>query len=440
MRWRTVWAVGLLALLCLAWSGVDQIMMAQPQPAALTVAQQEKDLRTLAAMLETHPLFLQQPGRRPAFAALVRRTVREAAYPLPSWRFMLLADRLVHWFHDPHTYILFDTGHVPYGILPLAFYWTTDGLVAVRVPGSPPTVATGDRVLSLSGVPAQVIGQRMESLVAGNPYWVHSAPMTEQMSLGPVLHGLGVVRKGGQVVVSLESKDGRRFSVPLQLNPWSLSGLAGLHNGIDGFLERYLGPRIRGLVGGPDWSWVVTPRYAYFRLASCVDNISYERAVQRFFEQVAAQGARDVVLDVSENTGGDFTVMDAWLAHLPAPYAQADDRQVDRQSPEFNGRLYVLQSSTTFSSAMLLDAALTGPGRGIRVGEPVGEATAGWGSAGCQPLPESGICAAVSGSYVQVLPGPVLPMLRPAIPLGLTVADVQRGIDPVARWLHRLGH
>lgn len=103
--------------------------------------------------------------------------------------------------------------------------------------------------------------------------------------------------------------------------------------------------------------------------------------------------------------------------------------------PTFTGKLYVLQSGGTFSAAMQMDDALTGPGLGVRVGEPVGEATGGWGNVAVYRTPVLHITFQVSRTYVPPIKGRLQPTLQPEVPLPLTLKDLQDGTNPVARWL-----
>ncbi len=106
--------------------------------------------------------------------------------------------------------------------------------------------------------------------------------------------------------------------------------------------------------------------------------------------------------------------------------------------PTFDGRLYVLQSGRTFSSAMLLDDALTGPGLGVRVGTTIGEATAGYGDVRANVTPVLHVPFQVSEKWIKQIKGKVRTTLLAQIPLPLTVTDIQQGTNPVARWLSTL--
>lgn len=88
---------------------------------------------------------------------------------------------------------------------------------------------------------------------------------------------------------------------------------------------------------------------------------------------------------------------------------------------------------------MMMDDALTGPGLGVRVGEPIGEATGGYGNVREYTMPYSHVYFQVSTEYIPPVRGQVVQTLMPQIPVGLSSRDIRLGIDPFSAWLATLG-
>lgn len=406
-----------------------------PPRDAFLAQRQEMDLRYLERRLSHHPM-LTDSAKLAAFRTFANGIVRQASRPLPSWRLLELAGRMANWFHDPHTAVGMDAAALHASYIPVGFYWAPDGLVVFRAPGAPVEVATGDRVLSISGMSTATLRRRLGHIYPGNPYWKRSLYVTENLSASPLLEMLGLVGSGGRVTLRLRRPDGATYTASLPLIPAEFEAQE-MGAATSRFLHHYYLPQAK-LVEGRFWAYEVTPDYGYFVLTQCIDSPAYENAVAEFFRKVHKAHAPDIVLDLRLNFGGDSRVMNAWLQHLPLAYALAAYMDVGQASPQFHGRLYVLTSWNTFSSATMMTLALTGPGLGVRVGQPIGESTAGYGNVVRYETPNLHIMFQVPERYFPPLKGPVRMTLRPEIPMPLTARDVQRGVNPLLRWLQSL--
>jgi hypothetical protein len=414
------------------------------------VEAQQRELSFIVKKLELHPL-LRNSAKRQAFTAFADRELRLAESPLPNWRIIEIEERLAAWFGDPHTFASALVADYPGSqALPLAFDWLADGLVTVRMPDTPSSVATGDRVLDISGVPAATIAQRLSALIGGDAIFVQHLG-ADELPVDSTLETLGLVRPGGNVSLRLEGADGKDLTIDLTPRPrtgdqwFKAEQIAFLRFAATYELPAY--ELSRGHTNRADWTWYVTPRYGFFQLTSCVYDAAYQQAVAAFFRQVAVEHSPVVVLDLQQNGGGDSNVAIPWLEHLSPMFRASDVRlntadgyapTLPSLQPIFAGRLYVLQSGGTFSSAMWLSDALTGPGLGVRVGSAVGESTAGYGNVAEYQTPVLHVYLQVSKQWYATIKGKAEATLPAEIPLDLTVEDVQHGVNPVARWLATL--
>ena len=449
MLHRGLWSIVAVALTCMA-----SVAMGFPPDVGAAggvsarVAAQQRELGFLVHELELHPA-LHDTARSREFEAFATAQLAAAAQPLPDWRIVAIAARLAAWVRNPHTIVYGFAARYPGGrALPVAFAWASDGLVTLRVPGSPAAVQTGDRVLAISGVPVAVVQQRLTDLLAGDAILLRSLG-ADCLPADSTLHALGLVSPGGQVSLDLQGNVGSMFTVELPLQPNDGDLYEVEHRAMERFDANFDLPEASRQHGhrGTNWAWFANGRYGFFLLTSCVYDASYSAAVTAFFRRVAKLHSPVVVLDLQQNGGGDSDVAIPWLEHLPMRYEQSNIYLgtshgyapfLPPLQPTFDGRLYVLQSGRTFSSAMLLDDALTGPGLGVRVGTTIGEATAGYGDVRANVTPVLHVPFQVSEKWIKQIKGKVRTTLLAQIPLPLTVTDIQQGTNPVARWLSTL--
>lgn len=404
-------------------------------PPVLVGQMQEHDLRYIVQKLSPHTVLFGS-DQAAAFRRFAARTVAAAAKPLPPWRLLLLADRLTNYFHDPHTTVYAPTTGLT--MIPVGFHWVQGGLAVYPVGPASAGVEVGDSVVRLGGLTPRVLAQRLRRFFSGNPYWVRSFA-GPQLSNGYLLHWLGVVGPHGSVNLLLRTPQGRLLQRTLYLAPVTyVSGLSAAIASVR-FLDRFRAPLGLQEPLTSDWAWQVTPRAGIFWLTACIDSAAYAQSVDAFFRQVAAAHAPIVILDLQANGGGYSSAVFPWLHHLPGTAALGqelgDTTARPQQPPIFRGRLYVLQSWSTFSAAVVVDDLLTGDGLATSVGQPTGWSTGGWAAVKDYTTPLFGIPFQVATENFPGTYGPLPASLQPEISLPLTLRDVQLGVNPIDRWL-----
>ena len=443
---QSAWTAAILVVTCTVL--VSSCSAQSPRAESPRVAAQQRELDFVVRKLDLHPV-LKNLAKRRAFKAFAGRELQVAESPLPDWRIALIEECLAAWFRDPHTFASPLVGNYPDTRgLPVAFQWLSNGLVTVRMPDTPSAIATGDRVLAVSGVATAAVAQRLKGLSGGDTIFTEHLGANELLAY-PTLRALGLVESGRRASLRLERADGRRVTVHLALRPQAGGSLKAEVPALERFFATYELPESALPSGhsGAFWTWYVTPHYGFFLLSSCAYDAAYERAVTAFFKQVADEHSPVVVLDLQQNGGGNSDAVIPWLEHLSPLFKASDVRLATGRGyaptlppvqPIFAGRLYVLQSSGTFSSAMWLADALTGPGLGVRVGSTIGEPTAGYGNIAEYETPVLHVFLQVSKQWWPTIKGKAASTLPAQIPLNLTVADVQHGVNPVTRWLATL--
>jgi hypothetical protein len=372
------------------------------------------------------------------YLAYVSRLAARLRDPVSFDRLLQDEDLTLNYLHHPHTGDLgmAESSVDSPGLLPIGLYWAADGLVAYRLQDSPASVRTGDRVLAIGGVPAARLIPRLRRYESGNGPWLRTlAGML--LPLGRTLAWLGLVH-GGRVGVVLEHASGRRYDVSLALVPEDVLGLQDYMRSATAFEKDFLapGPTVHG---GPFYSWSLTPDYGIFWLRQCVDTLGYEKAVQAFFRAVLASGVGNVVIDLQQDSGGNSAVGLAFLRHLPLrPGFAAQYGVVQAPTQVFHGKLYVLVDGKTMSAAVMVAEQLSEAGYGALAGSPTGMASIAPGDVDVLTTPDGLITYGVSTEYTDSVNGAMTPALTPQAAVPVTVRDIQRGIDPVARWLSRL--
>ena len=152
---------------------------------------------------------------------------------------------------------------------------------------------------------------------------------------------------------------------------------------------------------------------AVLTLTECHYNDTYKNALRDMFTEVAENGIANVAVDIRNNGGGNSLVIDEFLHYLDIDTYKTDTYNwrlgmfnlpmgkgimENKKYTEltFNGNVYVLTSSGTFSSAMMFAEYIKDNHLGMIIGEAPGNIPSGYGDITIFQLPESGLYMNVS--------------------------------------------
>lgn len=152
---------------------------------------------------------------------------------------------------------------------------------------------------------------------------------------------------------------------------------------------------------------------AVLTLTACNYNDEYRECVKKMFQEVKEKQIQNVAVDVRGNGGGDSRVANELIRYLPVTeYLEmscdwrwgwflisfGDQWMKNKQYEDllFNGTLYVLTDSSSFSSAMDFAMLIQDNGLGYVVGESPANAVDGYGDVALFALPNSGILMQIS--------------------------------------------
>ena len=340
------------------------------------------DLAFLVAEIKRLDANPARPAFTPAFDAQVARI----AGHIRAWtdeRIALECQRLVALLHSGHRHAFPAT---PFRALPLDLYWFTDGVFVV---GAGVPALGGARVISLGGVPMDTIVARIRPLLSlDNPMMFRwTAP--EYAMWTAYLRYAGAATPGDTVAVELE-RDGSRWVVRVAAvaswpthklqSPDSSRAPLYLRNVSANYWYQAL-PEADALYVQMNQVW---PRRD-LSVAALADSI---RALAR------RAGARNLVVDVRHNNGGNAFVVRPLLRAMVAFEAEAPDH-----------RLFVITSRNTFSAAQHFITWAEQGTRAIFVGEPSSSRPNYSGEDGDRVLlPFSGMSANISFRWHQNAP------------------------------------
>lgn len=152
---------------------------------------------------------------------------------------------------------------------------------------------------------------------------------------------------------------------------------------------------------------------AVLTLRQCIYNDEYNKCVHDFFSEVKACGIGNVAVDLRSNRGGNSGVTNEFIRYLPVDRFQTSTYQWRwgaflfdggdgvSQNPQyedllFDGKLYVLTNTATFSSAMVFSQYITDNGLGTIIGESPSNAANSYGEITLFQLDKTGLIISVS--------------------------------------------
>ncbi|GHS94304.1 hypothetical protein AGMMS49949_08070 [Alphaproteobacteria bacterium] len=149
--------------------------------------------------------------------------------------------------------------------------------------------------------------------------------------------------------------------------------------------------------------------YGVFTLTHCCFNDIYKQTLQTFFKDVKRHKIATIAIDLRENQGGNSNVMDEFFKYLPcdtynAPsmfvregkdihsFKNQNIKNVRYASLTYHGKIFVLTSPKTFSSATAFSVCLQDNHFAKIVGEPSGNSPSCYRDVVQTNLPNPSLC------------------------------------------------
>jgi hypothetical protein len=409
-RARQALLAALCSASCLAACGSPEASSPATAPAATREERWAQDLDTLArdlARLHAN-LFFKTP---PAEFDRAVDELRRAIPTLTDEEVVVGLMRIGALPGDAHTGVS-ALGWGGFRRYPLQVGWFDDGLL---VTATTPEWARGRgaRILSVDGVAApDLLTAVAPVLPHENAAWL-LATSPNVLVVPEILHAQGVVQDRARARCLVETAEAERvlLEIPAVLRS-EVGTMVDAAPGLPLYRQR------------PEENyWLHVDRaegLVYVKYNRCRNGAEAMTAfAPRVFAEVDRAAPRALVIDVRDNTGGDSSVLDPFLAGLRARGEIAGGR-----------RLFTIIGRATFSSGLLNAITLKHDHGAILVGEPTGGKPNGYGEVRSFTLPNSGLSVGYSTRFFRLLPDDP-PWLAPDVTVTLTSADYLAGRDPV---------
>lgn len=370
--------------------------------AVLSTEQMQKDLDFLVNTISSiHPALMN--GWSSEQKQVITAAYSQIQTPQREADFYFIVDTIVSLVRDGHTNIYWDKQEQE--MLDLPLLWIRDGLVVTEDRGD---LHIGDIVTAVGGLSIEELEQELTKVVpAENDQWVRMQG-TSLLRAAFFLRHLGLIMED-QVEVTVQ-RGTESISATMPVTGKQLSNEYSPYPKAD-----------------PPFSYIFEDELSLgiFQLNTCENNRQYQNTVKQFFEDVKARDIKHIAVDLRNNGGGASSVIDEFLSYLDIK-SYYNYGALLRYSPQvkevygaeqssgyvesgrqltqnilktlrpYKGKLYLLTSPRTFSSANMFAVIVQDNGLGKIIGEATGNQPSSYGDVLGFQLPASGIRFQVS--------------------------------------------
>lgn len=410
----------------------------------LSAEQMRRDLDYLVDKInQVHPATVKQ---LPADLATAIESARGRITPsLDPVEFWALLRGVITSLHDGHSSLRATPSDER---IDLPFKWLEEGLIVDR---DTKQLAKGDRIVSISGCSDAELLTRLRSLVSAENDPSIKAKAEGLLPQVAFLKALDIAT-GVPVEVEVE-RAGKHKTLTIS----------------SGTKPKDAEPKL------PWVRWEIDSAHGLgiLTLDECTFDKLYRRTLQEFFAAVRQSEVTRIAVDIRKNGGGDSRVVSEFLRYLDVPDYRDYSAEI-RFSPDaisqrkypakpgyqrfistastpnpppelegftrFTGKVYILTSTKTYSSANWLAVICQDNGIAEVVGDRTGNAPTSYGDVLFFRLPESGWVFTLSHKKF-IRPDPEndpADSLLPDKEIPFTRADIQAGRDPVLDYLRNL--
>jgi hypothetical protein len=361
---------------------------------------------------------------RPAYSEKFLRAADEVRDSIPDASDVeVLAGfmRLTAILDDGHTGIYGPDEDSPLqlngDLLPLTFYWFEEGVYVINAAGLAAEFI-GQRVISLGGLPAEEVLQRL-SVYRGVDNAMTWKWMGPQFYLGQVqmLQLVGAASESGAVRIAFEDASGMVSQQTIQGGDFARQRKLRPSPAIAGDVPTYLSN-----IDDSFWTRSLPRQDALYFQFNQVRNTDDE-SIAEFADRLAALLANEdpsaLIVDMRHNNGGNNTLVQPLVKTLITYEQRSESNQI-----------YVITGRNTFSAAQNFINRIEQWTDAVFVGEPSASSPNFVGEETTLLLPYSRVRGSISNRYWQdSQPFDQRPWITPALPVAPTAADYFSGRD-----------
>lgn len=403
----------------------------------MTKEEMEVDLNYLVETLkDVHPKTLN--GFSEEQTKIIKNAYEKIQNPMTAGEFYFVLNEIMCSLKDAHTNIWLETTNED-KIIDLPIVWLKDGIYVIK---DTDILKKGDKVVSIGGKTDSDLLKDFEKIIpAENMQWVKVLGI-HNITKEPFLKYLNL-KDNGYVNVVLERNNKEIvLKLPLINQPESEKQNNNIWVSYTIDTENSLG---------------------IFKLDKCIYDDVYKKTLEEFFVEVSKNNIKNVAVDLRKNTGGNSRVINEFMRYIDVDkyfFCTVDiryskqaseqrgyirksgyksysnrtivNKKVSKKELIYNGNLYVLTSSYTFSSANWFAVVIRDNNLGIIIGEPTGNQPTSYGDILRFQLPVSGFKFNVSHkNFIRPnLDNDPEDSLYPDIEVYTTIEDILNERDP----------
>jgi len=380
----------------------------------LTAGEWREDVRFFATELPKRHMNAFHTTPKERFEAAVAAVESEISGRDGDQMYVGLA-RISNLVGDGHTYIRMPPDRAPLPIEVQRF--GSDYRVTAVTTGA--ERALGARLLAIQDTPISRVRELLLPLTPVDETMILRDDRIElYLTVGMLLHGVGVTPDRSQARLTLAGDDNKRFTLDLKaLDPEETSSVKWTRV----YQEA---PLFRQRPEDPLWFTYLPESRAVY--CSFRGYQTLAKDASGLFQLIGERQPEKLIIDMRLNGGGDYT---KGLKYLVDPI---------RALPNINrkGHLFILIGPATFSAAMSNSAHFRYQTEAMLVGETIGEKPNSYQEVRQVSLPNSHLVLRYSIKfYTFVEQGPNL--IRPDKEIVPTWDEYRSGRDPVLEWIAR---
>ena len=333
---------------------------------------------------------------------IIKKAYEKIQEPMTAGEFYFVLNEIICSLKDAHTMIWINTTKED-KIIDLPIVWLKNGIYVTE---NTDILKKGDKVVSIGGkTESELLLDLKKIIPAENFQWVK---VMEKINITkePFLNYLKLI-------------DNEHVDIVVQRNNKKITVKLPLINQTESVKQ-----------SNKLWvSYTIDTKNSLgvFRLDKCIYNDVYKKTLENFFKEVAKNNIRNIAIELRKNTGGNSQIINEFMRYVDideylfytgdirfskqaseqrgyirkSGYKSYSNRtivnkKVSNKDLIYNGKLYVLTSSYTFSSANWFAVVIRDNNLGIIIGEPTGNQPSSYGDILKFQLPVSGFKFSVS--------------------------------------------